>query len=107
MNLVRFNAILTWLIANLVIGISGAVLLLSAIPLAHYAWETAPSPGNEVAIAVLIFLVGTSFLTAVAVFANRALRRQLAATQRQAVAFWSVTIFLLLAPTAYFLATKP
>jgi hypothetical protein len=107
MNLVRFNAILTWFIANLVIGFAAAVPLLSAIPLARYGWATAPPPSNEIAVAVLIFLAGTSFLTAVAVFANRALRRQLATTQQQVVAFWSVTTFLLLAPTAYFLTAKP
>lgn len=107
MNLVRFNAVLTWLIANLVIGFTGAATLLAAIPLAATLWGPPTQHGGEVATATCIVLIVTSALTAVAVFANRALRRQLATTQRQVGAFWSVTMMVLLAPTGYFLLTRP
>jgi hypothetical protein len=107
MNLVRFNAILTWLIANLVIGFMGAVPLLSGLPLAAILWGSSPEPGGDFAVAASIFLIGTSAFTAIAVFANRALRRQLATTQRLAVAFWPVTLVVLLSPTVWFLLTRP
>jgi hypothetical protein len=107
MNLVRFNAILTWLIANLVIGFMGAVPLLTGLPLAGILWGSGPRPGGDFAAAASIFLIGTSSFTAIAVFANRALRRQMATTQRQAAAFWSGTVVLLLSPTVSFLLTRP
>jgi hypothetical protein len=105
MNLVRFNAILTWLVANLVVGFAATVPLLTAIPLASYVWGPDTRAGYDLPVAVSMFLIGTSALTAIAFFANRALRRQLATTQSQVAAFWSVTMVVLLAPTGYFLLT--
>jgi len=104
---VRRDAILTWIIANLVIGFAAAVPLLIAIPLASYLWNPAPQPGNDLPAAVTVFLIGTTSLTAIALFANRALCRRLATTRWQVVAYWSVTMVVLLSPTVYFLLTKP
>jgi hypothetical protein len=105
--MVRFNAILTWLVANLVIGFAASVPLLTAIPLASFVWQPPTRSGYDLPLAVTIFLIGTSSLTAVAVFANRALHRQLAATRRHTVVFSLATVALLFFPTAYFLVTKP
>jgi len=105
MNLVRFNAVLTWLVANLVIGITGTVPLATAIPLASTVWKSTAPHGRDFAVALTVFLVVTSSLTAVAFFANRTLRRRLATTRRHSVVFWLATIALLLSPTAYFLLT--
>jgi hypothetical protein len=99
---------LTWLLANLAIGYFAAVPLLMVVVFGYYVrakvWGTVASPfsDGEADVGVLAILVPAVPLAFAAVVVNRLLCRRLGLTGRAAVAFWTGTVLVLLAPFTVF-----